>query len=60
MKCEVIDGKLIITINVGKDVIDAANPSKSGKTNTLYTTKGYYWATGVNGLGFNLTVSNSK
>jgi len=55
---KVENGKLLITIDVSKDALDKAEPSKSsGKTRTVATTGGFNWGTGVPGLGFSLTVS---
>jgi hypothetical protein len=57
VKFQVIDNKLVITIDVSKEAIELANPSASGKTKTVASTHGFNWATGVKGLGFSLTVS---
>ena len=49
--------KLVITCDVSKAALEAAEPSSTGKTKTVATTSGFNWATGVKGLGFSLTVS---
>jgi hypothetical protein len=49
--------KLVITVDISKAALEAAEPSQSGKTKTVSTTSGFNWATGQKGLGFSLTVS---
>ena len=51
------NGKLVITVDVSKEAISAAEPSTTGKTKTVATTRGFNWGTGIAGLGFSLTVS---
>lgn len=54
---KVENGKLVIIIDVSKEAIAAAEPSSTGKTKTVATTRGFNWGTGIAGLGFSLTVS---
>jgi hypothetical protein len=58
MEFTIVDGKLVITVDVSATAVEAAEPSKSGKTRTVAATGGYNWSTGQKGLGFNLTVSH--
>lgn len=57
MNFEIKNGVLTITVPVDAKAIENAPASASGKTKTVATTGGYNWATGVKGIGFNLTVS---
>ena len=54
---KVENDKLVITIDVSKAAREAAEPSSTGKTKTVATTRGFNWGTGIAGLGFSLTVS---
>jgi hypothetical protein len=54
---KVANGVLTITVDVSGEAIAAALPSSTGKTRTVASTHGYNWGTGVQGLGFSLTVS---
>ena len=57
MEFTIVDGKLVITVDVSPEALAAAQPSQSGKTKTVATTGGFNWSTGLKGLGFSLTAS---
>ncbi len=57
MSFEIKNNTLTITVDVSPEALAAAPASSTGKTKTVVTTGGYNWATGLIGLGFNLTVS---
>lgn len=55
MQVDIKDGKMVITIDVSKAALDAAQPSKSGKTRIVATTNGFT-NYGPIGLSLNATV----
>ncbi len=57
---EVKGDELILRVTIGKEAINAAPPSSSGKTSLVASTGGYSSVNGPAGLSFSLNVTAKR
>lgn len=57
---EIKGDELILRVKIGKEAINAAPPSSSGKTNLVASTGGYAAVNGGGGLSFSLNVTAKR